>query len=468
MEEKRSKKALYREYRSMSFDEVIGQKHITDTLKKAVKNGSISHAYLFTGPRGVGKTSVARILAYEINNQKYDHDSSHIDIIEIDAASNRGIDEIRDLREKVRLAPTSLQYKVYIIDEVHMLTTPAFNALLKTLEEPPAHIVFILATTEVHKLPETIISRTQRFSFHPIGLTDMKNQLRTIANIENIQIDDTALELIAKHGRGSLRDSISIFDQLSGYKDTKISYETVLNALGMANDELIAKIIEAVNLHQPESIASLIRSSALISLSAPTVAYQLIDVLRSSDYISRISSISLIEDLMEVSTSYDPALKLEAVLIRHCFVNESAQANIQSVNKPPIISVRPSKIIAKELPKTHQIQAFNDESWREILSRIKITNNSLHAVLRMALPAESDDAKTIVLKFKFLFHKQRADEAKNKLLLENIIQDILGQRYSVRVLVDQEAEKPTHKQVDHLKNAITVMGGGEIMEYHDE
>src|SRR6266478_3901779 len=159
---------LYRKYRSRSLDEIVGQEHITDTLKQALKQGRISHAYLLTGPRGVGKTSVARILAHEINGLPYTDDSAHLDIIEIDAASNRRIDEIRELREKVHVAPTSAKYKVYIIDEVHMLTREAFNALLKTLEEPPAHVVFILATTDAHKLPETIVSRTQRFNFKPV------------------------------------------------------------------------------------------------------------------------------------------------------------------------------------------------------------------------------------------------------------------------------------------------------------
>src|SRR5690606_16546256 len=161
-------KAFYRKYRSKSLAEVVGQSHITDILTRALREGKIAHAYLFTGPRGVGKTSIARILAHEINQIPYTDDSSHLDIIEIDAASNNGVEDIRDLRERVQLAPVSAAKKVYIIDEVHMLSKAAFNALLKTLEEPPEHIVFILATTDADKLPETIISRTQRFAFRTI------------------------------------------------------------------------------------------------------------------------------------------------------------------------------------------------------------------------------------------------------------------------------------------------------------
>src|SRR3989344_3488877 len=176
--------ALYRKHRPKKLKEVIGQEHITDTLASALKNGRISHAYLFTGPKGVGKTSVARILAREVNGLAYTEGETNLDIIEIDAASNRRIDEIRELRERVHNAPTSAKYKVYIIDEVHMLTREAFNALLKTLEEPPAHAIFILATTEDHKLPETIISRTQRYSFRPIDRDKVVDHLRVIAKKE--------------------------------------------------------------------------------------------------------------------------------------------------------------------------------------------------------------------------------------------------------------------------------------------
>src|SRR6266403_3541450 len=212
-----SDQALYRKYRSANFDEVIGQDHVVKTLITAIANGRLSHAYLFTGPRGVGKTSAARLLARALNctgspkpcNQCANCRAainSSLDVVEIDAASNRSIDSVRDLREKISLAPTAGQYKIYIIDEVHMLTAEAFNALLKTLEEPPAHAVFILATTEAHKLPETIISRTQRFNFRPASLGDLTSHLSKIAQAENIAVEPEALTVIAAASRGGFRD----------------------------------------------------------------------------------------------------------------------------------------------------------------------------------------------------------------------------------------------------------------------
>ena len=236
--------ALYRKYRGLSFDDIVGQDHITGVLKSSIKNNRISHAYLFTGPRGVGKTSVARILAHEINGLDYKHEENHIDIIEIDAASNRRIDEIRDLREKSHISPISAKYKVYIIDEVHMLTKEAFNALLKTLEEPPAHVVFILATTEAHKLPQTIISRTQRHTFKPCDIDTGSKHLRHIAELEGIDITDEALRLIAKHGDGSFRDAIGLLDQVSSGKGP-VQADDVRATLGLIDESEVSELLEA-------------------------------------------------------------------------------------------------------------------------------------------------------------------------------------------------------------------------------
>lgn len=249
-----------RKWRPVTFAEIAGQEHITRTLKNAIVSERIAHAYLFTGPRGVGKTTTARILAKTLNctNQSNGepcnkcemcntfNSSQSLDIIEIDGASNRRIEEIRTLRESVKYAPTKGSYKVYIIDEVHMLTTESFNALLKTLEEPPEHTIFIFATTDVHKVPLTIISRCQRYDFRRIGLEAIKNQLLKISKSEKIEVDDQSLTLIAKKADGSLRDAQSLFDQVIAFGGTTIKAEIVSQMLNLIDEELYFRVSDSI------------------------------------------------------------------------------------------------------------------------------------------------------------------------------------------------------------------------------
>lgn len=253
---------LYRKYRPKNFSELIGQEHIVKTLTNSLKMGTISHAYLFAGPKGTGKTTIARLLAKAVNCQNRKNKefepcnkckacqgiikAQSLDLIEIDAASNRGIDEIRELRQGIKFSPTQLKYKVFIIDEVHMLTREAFNALLKTLEEPPEHAIFILATTELHKVLPTIVSRCQFFQFRKFTFAELVKNLKHIASQEKIKIEKQALQIIALNAQGDSRDAISLLDQIISIEDKKITSQEVIEILGISNINAVAEIVEII------------------------------------------------------------------------------------------------------------------------------------------------------------------------------------------------------------------------------
>ncbi|MEO6513976.1 MAG: DNA polymerase III subunit gamma/tau [Candidatus Saccharimonadales bacterium] len=492
--------ALYRKYRSKSLDEIVGQEHIITALKTALKEGRLSHAYLFTGPRGVGKTSIARILAHEINGLAYTEEDNHLDIIEIDAASNRGIDEIRDLREKVHISPTTGKYKVYIIDEVHMLTPQAFNALLKTLEEPPAHVVFILATTEVHKLPATIISRTQRYSFKPAEQGPLVAHLRAIASKEHIDISDEALELLAEHGDGSFRDSVGLLDQIGG-GIKKISIQDVQELLGIAPKEAIDNLISTMSVGALQQMVDGLQALFLQGFQAATIAKQVGTSLRSSlldgtPPLPPTTLLSLAKELLRVPRSHDPARFLELTLLgalTPAALPEVITPTIDSAPVPPAVAkkqplpkpapiktasttINTTETLAAEVPKPAKPArqkrldgvTMDAALWPEVLNALKKEYNTLYSIVRMAEP--QFEARKITLTFSFAFHQKRLNEVKNKTILNNVIETIAGEPIEIVCLYDKNVKPnplgitPDQPADESMNTISSIFGGGEVID----
>ncbi len=343
--------ALYRKYRSRSLNEIVGQSQVTEVLRRGLEQGKIAHAYLLTGPRGVGKTSIARILAHEINKLPYSDESTHLDIIEIDAASNNGVDDVRDLRDKVQLAPTSADKKIYIIDEVHMLSKAAFNALLKTLEEPPAHVVFILATTDLHKVPATIISRTQHFAFHSISPADLIKQLRHIADAENMKVTDDALAAIAERGDGSFRDSISLLDQLSSFASDSdgLTLELVESTLGLAKSSAVEQLLGAVESRDVAGVITQLNTLEQSGIQPTILADQLIQTLRKQ-LADNPAGVTLLDALLNVPSSPQPQLKLLTVLVG-AIKPKATHAAAAVATKPQVVIEAPIAVVAAPIKK---------------------------------------------------------------------------------------------------------------------
>lgn len=506
------RKALYRRYRSKSLGEIVGQEHVTTTLENAIKQGKISHAYLLTGPRGTGKTSIARIIAHTINDLPYEDESTNLDIVEIDAASNRRIDDIRDLRDKVHIAPVSAKYKVYIIDEVHMLTTESFNALLKTLEEPPAHVVFILATTEVHKLPATIISRTQRHSLRLIPTEKITEHLAAIANKEGIDIDKAALEILATHGEGSFRDSISLLDQMSASSEP-ITAELVELALGLAPKDILQALLSAAKAGDGSVIFENIRQLESAGLTPGGIALQLLELLRedarggSHDQ----QSVNLMEQLLSVQNAQYPQLKLETILLgvhpptaqktptqssrnsdgKTTKTDEpdikqpeepkkAAKENIETANVAIAEQAATEEVVApKSAEKTEDAEAKKStsnqsgsviEKWQEVLEATKTKNNPLYTVLRLATPEV--EQSELVLVFAFPFHKKKVEESRYKALIAEVVAEITGETFEIQARVDKTKsaaatintpQEPDPAHASLISSVQDIMGGGEVV-----
>ena len=478
--------ALYRKYRSRSLDEVLGQDHVTSILRRALEQGKIAHAYLLTGPRGVGKTSVARILAHEINHLPYDDDSSNLDIIEIDAASNNGVDDIRALREKAQVAPVSAPKKVYIIDEVHMLSKSAFNALLKTLEEPPEHVVFILATTDADRLPATILSRVQQFFFRPIPTEIMTRQLMNIAKKEGFAIEEDAARLIAERSRGGFRDGISMLDQLSilATSDRPLTANMVTEYLGLSDATMLGNLLDSYPSDDNEKVLNIFQELENSGANSVIVSHQLLSIARNR-LRKNPNLIGLVQQLIEVDRHPHPDLKLLTI-----FMNSNSQPTEKPVatkkdttqaapqkpaEKPtpikPAESTKPTeKPIKKEekpvepakkpAAKPKKTDAPLELNWEKVIERAKEKSLGLASLLQKS--QWSFDGEKLTIYAGSAFYKKKLDDAKNKPLISEIISEETEMDLEIDIIGEK---KPPEDE--KLAEIAELMGGGEEVKLED-
>lgn len=485
--------ALYRKYRSKSLSEIVGQDHVTSLLDRALESNKVAHAYLLTGPRGTGKTSVARILAHKITGLPYDIEDNNLDIIEIDAASNNGVDNVRDLREKALVAPVKSQKKVYIIDEVHMLSKSAFNALLKIIEEPPEHVVFILATTDFDKVPDTIVSRTQRYNFRLIDESTVADHLAFIAKEESIKIDTDALNLIAERGGGSLRDSISLLDQIqhSESKNREITRSDVEASLGLATKDEINAIGEAILSGDALKIITAVRQPELRGIGAVSVADQLYNWiqrnLESYPYL-----VTYFEDLIKVQKSHRPDVAILVAVLKFAVKMPEPQISqrpsTQESHKPDNLSMS-SKIteepIATAEPPEKSTKILDTESkqnddnsdvasqkdvqqkdqnkknnfnWQSVLDYLndhKSEFKGIHAILEKSKPIIKDNKVSLYVLNKF--NKTKLD--KRRAVLGKILSESGVGDFEIEII-----DRPAPPQNEQAAKVAAIMGGGEEVD----
>jgi len=511
--------ALYRKWRPRTFDEVVGQGHVTHTLQNALPSGRISHAYLFTGPRGTGKTSMGRLLAKAVNclstednkpcNQcricQAINEGRLLDLIEVDAASNRGIDEVRSIREKVNFRPNEARYKVYILDEAHMLTEPAFNALLKTLEEPPSHVIFVLVTTEPRKIPDTILSRCQRFDFRRIPLQDMIGHLKHIAEQEGLAVEPTALELIARSATGSMRDAVSQLDQLISYGGEEITLVQVQSVLGAVASQAVGELVDQLVARNAAKGLDVINRVVGDGVDPRQFNRQVVEYLRElllvkvgdDSSLVRVTPEALqemkgqaaqlsIRELVKIVRLFNQAgldlkastqsqLPLELAFVDATLGEEKKEereekkaapsgarpgartaprtpARAQAASAPPSSPASaPPKVIRekanKEEPKAVStglkltLDTINSQ-WGRILGQTKLKNHSVEALLKSCQPV-GVEGREVVLGFYYPFHKEKIEEARNKALVESVISQVVEGSCHIRCVLSSRGERQT-------------------------
>lgn len=500
---------LYRKFRPQGFTEVFGQEAIVRVLRSQVRDKKVGHAYLFPGPRGTGKTSMARLLAKAVNcisPQKGNpckkctaciaiEQGRFLDLIEIDAASNRGIDEIRKLRERVNFAPTEGKYKVYIIDEVHMLTKDAFNALLKTLEEPPKHVIFILATTEPHKIPSTILSRCQRFSFTLANDETIMKKLKYICKVEKVKFTEEALLAIVKNASGSFRDSESILEKVLGamgvVKDRRIDIDDVKDILGLAEEKQVDSFIKYLINKQMKRSLKVFHKALDSGVNIFQFVRQSLEHSRELliEKISKRRSDFILADLLTVITELSDAenklrytqvkrLPVEVAIVKVC--NQSSEI-VSALDMPKAkqgkkkkikkivtkaISDFPVKIKSSKKGKSENtkinLKQINDK-WLVLIDRIRPFNHHLSAFFKRAKPIDVRNG-CITLNVPFKFHKQRIENMKAQEIFRSVSKQVFNTNLTCTCKVVVEKDKG-ESQVESVNNSNVVLEVlGDILE----
>lgn len=492
---------LYQKWRPQTFDEVVGQNHVVRTLRNAVQGGRIVHAYLFAGPRGTGKTTCARLLAKAVNCQapverrpcnecetcRAFNEGRLLDLIEIDAASHTGVDDVRDLQEKIGFRPAQGRYKVYIVDEVHMLSKAAFNALLKTLEEPPEHVIFVLATTEPHRLPATIVSRCQQHAFGLISLEAIEEHVAHVADVEGIEAEPEALALIARHADGALRDALSLLEQVSGAANM-VTPELVRQVLGVVPEDGLMDVLEAVAAEDVGQVLTAL-STLLAMGAAPSVAAdQLTEKLR--DALAEASGVEMegvsprlkalareagIEKILSwlsilVEGNIDDRTGLEMALSQAALgpigrgaaprqpttkerpaetAGEDAKASQQPAEEEQeddagtATADAPTAEVELSIPRN--LGALQ-EHWSEVLSTVRrIGNKKVEALLRSCEPVAVDDEQ-VTIAAAYEFHRKRLARDKTRRSIERALVSLIGAPVAVQVTLTKEKEKESQPQ----------------------
>jgi len=502
--------SLYRKYRPRSFDEIVGQRHVTQTLSNAVKAGRIAHAYLFCGPRGTGKTSTARVLAMAINCEQGPTPEpcgtcalcerivagSALDVLEIDAASHGGVDQIREVLDRVDLVPAEARSKVYIIDEVHMLSPAGFNTFLKSLEEPPEYVVFVLATTEAHKVLPTIVSRCQRFDFHRVGLTDIEANLRMIAEKEGIEIDDKAVAMLCHAADGSVRDSLTLLDQAVAYAEGKISPEVITEILGGIDHELLAEFTDSFIRRDVGAALALLervvaegkdlrqlliglighyRNLLLLSVDrrgAEALALPPEIVQRTLDQARELLPEEIVRTL-DLLAETDRGMRFTSqprLLVELCAVRVCREAGPSRVLTP---SVSPAAKAAVEREAGFEAQgeeagpvAAIKRRWDEVIADLrKHKETGVAAYLREATPVALE-GDVLTLAFNHEFHyDQMMKEEKRRTAVSQAIARLLKQNFTVKCRLVSEEESPSRKSRGKpLEDLMTIFPGSQLEE----